>query len=136
MLNATPSSSSQGDVLITEQRRSRLDICFELMEVIWTKEDIKPTQLMYKANLSWKMLSDLLSYLSERGLVRTSRVGARRTYSLTEEGTSCLRRLHEARQALVPENIHPATGILDEPERVFSESTPVQVQRQDRREKW
>ena len=91
------------NVLFAKQRRSRLDICFELLEVVWAKEEIKPTQLMYKANLSWRMLSETLTYLSERDLVNFHASGNRRTVALTEKGKACLQRLHEARSALIPE---------------------------------
>ena len=89
--------------LFANQRRSRLDICFELLEVVWAKEEIKPTQLMYKANLSWRMLSETLNYLSERDLVNFHAAGSRRTVALTQKGKACLQRLHEARSALIPE---------------------------------
>lgn len=76
----------------------------ELLEVIWKREEIKPTQLMYKVNVSWRMLSEILTYLSDRGLISFSEVGSRRTIALTEKGQSCLQRLHEARSVLVPED--------------------------------
>ena len=82
---------------------------------------------MYKENLSWKMLTETLSYLTERRLVKYNQDGARRTISLTELGASCVQRLHEARSYLVPEE--PQTdGFSDfEPQRVFptlSAATP------------
>jgi predicted transcriptional regulator len=86
-----------------ELRRSRLDICHELMEVIHEKGEIGPTQLMYKANLSWKTFTELLEYLSGRDLVRSSKVGARYVLSLTELGNTCLRDLDNARRILVAE---------------------------------
>ena len=104
------------------QRRSRLDICFELMEAIWSKGEIKPTQLMYKANLSWRMLSDMIAYLDGRGLVKSVQVGARKKISLTEQGTTCLRRLHEARSALVPAEVRDQERTSLEPVRVFPET--------------
>jgi len=94
--------AAEMNVLNAKSRRSRLDICFELLEVIWSKEEIKPTQLMYKANLSWKMLSQIISYLSERELVKYSDVGSRHLISLTEKGKNCLRMLHDARSVLIP----------------------------------
>jgi len=88
--------------LKAEHRRSRLDICFELLEIIRDEGEIKPTQLMYKANLSWRTLDELLSFLSERGLVLTSRVGARKMLSLTEKGSTCLDDLKGAWSILMP----------------------------------
>jgi predicted transcriptional regulator len=86
-----------------ELRRSRLDICHELMGVIHEKGEIGPTQLMYKANLSWKTFTELLVYLSERNLVRSSKVGARYVLSLTDLGNTCLRDLDNAHRILISE---------------------------------
>jgi predicted transcriptional regulator len=86
-----------------ELRRSRLDICYELMGVIREKGEIGPTQLMYKANLSWKTFTELLEHLSERNLVRSSKVGARYVLSLTDLGNTCLRDLDNAHRVLVSE---------------------------------
>jgi predicted transcriptional regulator len=88
---------------MNERRRSRLDICYELMEGIRRQGSAKPTQLMYSANLSWKTLTELLSYLSDRGLVRWSQVGARRTLSITELGASCLDSMRQVHSVLVPD---------------------------------
>lgn len=77
-------------------------MCFELMEEIWAHEDVKPTWLMYRVNLSWRALSELLQHLSDRGLIKSNQVGSRRTISLTELGTSCLLGLHDARALLMP----------------------------------
>jgi len=118
MLRVDSQDSTYRNVLNAKQRRSRLDICFELLEVIWTKDEIKPTQLMYKANLSWRMLSEILTYLSERELVNFTAVGTRRTVALTEKGRRCLQRLHEARCALIPED-QDSVGDFGESAKVF-----------------
>jgi predicted transcriptional regulator len=125
MIHATSDSLDVAAALKSDLRRSRLDICFELMEVIWAKEEIKPTHLMYKANVSWKVLSQLLSYLADRGMVRINQNGPRRTISLTDLGTSCLRRLHEARTMLVPYDEKSVSFDEEQSDRVFpTESSP------------
>jgi predicted transcriptional regulator len=86
-----------------ELRRSRLDICHELMGVIHEKGEIGPTQLMYKANLSWKTFTELLEYLTGRNLVHSNKVGARYVLSLTELGNTCLRELDNAHRILISE---------------------------------
>jgi predicted transcriptional regulator len=45
-----------------------------------------PTQIMYKANLSWILLCDHLTALSEQGFVGEKTVGNRKKYSLTTKG--------------------------------------------------
>ena len=82
-------------------RRSRVDICFEVRSTIHDVREVKPTRLMYKTNLSWNVMSDVLDYLTDKGLLSTRRVGARRTISLTQMGVTCLQRLKEARSLLL-----------------------------------
>jgi predicted transcriptional regulator len=99
----TPAEGSDSMLLeeVRERRRSRNDICYELMEEIRKQGSAKPTQLMYSANLSWKTLTELLSYLSDRGLVRWSKVGPRRTLSITEEGTRLLESMRQVHSVLI-----------------------------------
>jgi len=72
-------------------RRSRLEMCVDVLKTI--KEGvIKPTQIMYEANLSWKPLKDILDSLQIQGLIvkfdvrhkkdKRSKVG----YKLTQKG--------------------------------------------------
>jgi predicted transcriptional regulator len=87
-------------------RRSRLDMCFDILEEVWAHSEIKPTQLMYKTNLSWKVLTETVAYLCNRGLVKTVEVGPRRLIGLTEAGVSCVSSLHAAR-SLVSHELEP-----------------------------
>ena len=45
-----------------------------------------PTQIMYKANLSWILLCEHLSALGQQGFVGEKTVGNRKKYSLTGKG--------------------------------------------------
>ena len=135
MLSLSPPGEDRTSVLNAKPRRSRLDICFELMEVIWTREEIKPTQLMYKANLSWRMLSEILSYLSEKGVVSFTEVGSRRMITLTEKGTSCLQRLHEARSALMSE-AGDGSEEFGRPGKVFPSSVVTQIPQGKEKRAW
>jgi predicted transcriptional regulator len=47
-----------------------------------------PTQIMYRANLSWTLLRDHLSALGDQGFVTKKAVGDRKKYSLTGKGTA------------------------------------------------
>ncbi len=100
---ASPSEARdlQG-ILPGSARRSLMDICFDIMNTLWADGDSKPTQLMYRTNLSWNVMMDLLAHLEGRGLISTRKVGARRTISLTPIGKICLQRLWEARALLMP----------------------------------
>jgi predicted transcriptional regulator len=66
-------------------RRSQLEIRMDILRAIMEGAE-GPTQIMYKANLSWILLCDHLSALGEQGFVGEKAVGNRKKYSLTGKG--------------------------------------------------
>ena len=66
-------------------RRSQLEIRMDILRAIMEGAE-GPTQIMYKANLSWILLCDHLSALGEQGFVGEKTVGNRKKYSLTAKG--------------------------------------------------
>jgi predicted transcriptional regulator len=66
-------------------RRSQLEIRMDILRAIMEGAE-GPTQIMYKANLSWILLCDHLGALSEQGFVGEKTVGNRKKYSLTGKG--------------------------------------------------
>ncbi|HXW37905.1 MAG TPA: winged helix-turn-helix domain-containing protein [Nitrososphaerales archaeon] len=70
-------------------RRSELEIRMDMLRVIKEGAD-KPTQVMYKANLSWIALQAHLKLLLSGGLLREVELGSRKTYELTEKGQKIL----------------------------------------------
>lgn len=55
---------------MTATRRSRLELVFDILLSIQNKGGkIKPTHLMYKSNLSHKLLNSYLEELLQKGLV-------------------------------------------------------------------
>jgi len=50
----------------------------------------KPTQIMYKANLSWVALQTHLTQLLERGLLRWAADGNRKRYEMTTKGANVM----------------------------------------------
>jgi predicted transcriptional regulator len=69
----------------TVSRRSQLEIRMDILSAIMAGAE-GPTQILYKANLSWIILRDHLSALGEQGLVAERAVGNRKKYSLTGKG--------------------------------------------------
>lgn len=66
-------------------RRSQLEIRMDILRAIMEGAE-GPTQIMYKANLSWILLCDHLRALSEQGFVGEKTMGNRKKYSLSGKG--------------------------------------------------
>ena len=71
-------------------RRSTMEIKMDILTVVM-EGAVGPTQIMYKANLSWNLLSQHLKDLVEHGVLLENNVKTRSTYQLTERGISILR---------------------------------------------
>ena len=76
-------------------RRSKFQLSVEVLKQIKEGER-KPTRIMYSANLSWKSLKEILSSLTEQGLVdemvlSRGKKRTRRRYDITSKGESVLR---------------------------------------------
>jgi predicted transcriptional regulator len=70
-------------------RRSHLEIRMDILSCVRAGIE-KPTQIMYKANLSWSALKDHLSALLKSGLLNEVTYGNRRKFELTEKAHSVL----------------------------------------------
>jgi predicted transcriptional regulator len=71
-------------------RRSQLEIKMDILRAV--KEGIeKPTQIMYKANISWTILQTHLKSLVENGFLTEIECGSRKRYELTQKGFNILR---------------------------------------------
>jgi|GEM_PF-1694453 len=78
---------SKAETLI---RRSQLEIKMDILRAV--KEGVeKPTQIMYKANISWAILQTHLKSLVENGFLSEIECGSRRRYELTQKGFNILR---------------------------------------------
>lgn len=71
--------------------RSKLDIIADILRVI--NRGAKKTQVMYQANLSYKLLTKYLTHVMNAGLVRFER--ATNCYVLTSKGSEFLARYRE-----------------------------------------
>ena len=70
-------------------RRSHLEIRMDILSCVKSGFD-KPTQVMYKANLSWSALKEHLTALEEGALIRSVAYGTRRRYELTQRAFAVL----------------------------------------------
>ncbi|MBI2103159.1 hypothetical protein HYT55_04925 [Candidatus Woesearchaeota archaeon] len=86
-------------------RRSRLELIFDILLAIQNKGGrIKPTHLMYKSNLSHKLLNAYLDELIERELIKVEEEIAKKkqkstkTVAITEKGLSFLAEFRRMRE--------------------------------------
>jgi predicted transcriptional regulator len=84
-------------------RRSRLDIIFDVLDTVGADGESRPTHLMYRTNTSWNVLKETMTYLTERAILATRTVGARKAVSLTPTGFRLLETLKIARSLLMPD---------------------------------
>jgi predicted transcriptional regulator len=73
----------------TPARRSELEIKMDVLQVVSQGID-RPTQIMYKANLSWVALQECLKALVARSFISEESEGARKRYELTQGGYEIL----------------------------------------------
>jgi len=73
----------------TFSRRSELEVKMDILRVV-CEECRKPTQIMYKANLSWVALQEHFKTLVAGGLLQEIKSGKRVEYELTAAGLSVL----------------------------------------------
>jgi len=75
---------------LDQVRRSPMEMVCDILGVV-SEGPTKPTHILYKANMSWKVLSTYLEYLLKRGLIGKEDQGRKRsTYILTQKGRAIL----------------------------------------------
>ena len=77
-------------------KRESLEVIHDILTAVQAKNGtIKPTHIMYKANLSHQMLNEYLTDLLERGFLEEQEVKTKKskgkTYSLTDKGFDYLK---------------------------------------------
>lgn len=60
----------------------------------------RPTHIMYKSNLSWAVMRNFIKILEEQGLVSSSIIEGRKSYSLTQKGIRVLDTYSNVRRQL------------------------------------
>ncbi len=70
-------------------RRSQLEIKMDMLKAVKEGAE-KPTQIMYRANLSWVALQTNLKLLIEKGMLKWASDGTRKHYELTLKGSSLM----------------------------------------------
>lgn len=81
------------------RRRDATRVIFDILWVV--KRGVSKTQVMYKANLSFPLVQEYMSFLTIKALVETSiDVHGTATYQLTDKGTALLNLLSQVEREL------------------------------------
>lgn len=82
-----------------KSRRDRIDVIYDILTSI-EKEGgkIKPTRLMYKSNLSYKLLKNYTDDLTEKKMIEEVKVKRKKFIILTENGKELINRLRKMRK--------------------------------------
>jgi len=76
-------------------KRSKLEIYLEVMKSI-NRGTEKPTRIMYKTNLSWRPLMNVLESLQDQSFITSHKKGNYTVYKVTEKGKNVLKYFSEA----------------------------------------
>ncbi len=82
-----------------QRKRSRLDIVYDMLLTIGNKGGrIKPTHLMYKANLSHTQMRLYLDELIQKNLVEEQAKDERKMLVLTEKGFALIQKFNQMKE--------------------------------------
>lgn len=95
MFTGKPVSKQRAEKQPSKQmntKRDRVKIIDDILRIISDRQNIKSTQIMYKANLSHQMLIDYMGEIISKGFI-TEKIEkkGRKTYALTDKGFGFLR---------------------------------------------
>jgi len=91
LVNAPPVPGHQPVTrAFSEGRRSILQIRVDILKVVEEGYG-KPTQIMYRANLSWNVLQAQLKSFIETDMLLVEEYGSRRRYNITPKGAEMLK---------------------------------------------
>ena len=78
-------------------KRSRLEIYLDVLETV--KNGVrKPTRIMYRTNLSWNPLQEVLDSMITQGLITLNTEGRRKRYEITDKGRSALKYFNQVKK--------------------------------------
>ena len=80
-------------------RRSETEILVDVLKAV-SEGYGKPTQIGFKAGLSWVALTRRLGQLTQKDLVETRDAGSRRTYVITKKGSELLESYRKIRREI------------------------------------
>ena len=82
-------------------RRSKLEMCVDILKVLANRSPLKLTHIMFKANVNCNVLKEYLDFLTKQGLVEVKIVGkGRRVYAITQLGVTVFEQFRELKEVL------------------------------------
>ncbi len=72
-------------------KRNRLEIIHDILDAVKEEDEIKPTHILYNANLSHDMMEKYLEDLLEKDMLEEKEKDGGKRYSLKEKGEEYLR---------------------------------------------
>jgi predicted transcriptional regulator len=108
---------------VSQVRRSPMEMICDILKVV-SGGPTKPTHILYKANMSWKVLSSYLDYLTSSGMLEKEDIegGKRSTYTLTVKGKRVLRLYDGLKESL---NGTLSLETAEELGRMLERATPI-----------
>jgi len=84
-----------------KSRRDRIDVIYDILTSIEKENgNIKPTRLMYKSNLSHKLMKAHIQELLEKKVIEEVTVKEKRFIILTENGKELINQLRKMKRFL------------------------------------
>lgn len=80
-------------------RRSRMETFCDILTAV-SQGSVKPTHIMYKANLSWVVMQEYVRSLEKQGLLASSWEQGKLLYHVTEKGHILLREFATLKEEL------------------------------------
>ncbi|MEK6964411.1 MAG: winged helix-turn-helix domain-containing protein [Nanoarchaeota archaeon] len=78
------------------ERRDKVKIIYDILKSVQEKGGrIKPTHLLYKSNLSYKRMNELVQELMGKGMIAEESVSSGKMYILTDKGHKFLNEYHK-----------------------------------------
>ena len=101
------------------RHRSRLKILEDILSVISSDKGVRKTHIMYRAYLSYNLLTRYLTDLSKARLIKCNK---RKCYSLTERGKRFLARFSE--YSRIRENVEKQLNHIENEKSALREMCP------------
>ncbi|MCX8151265.1 MAG: winged helix-turn-helix domain-containing protein [Candidatus Bathyarchaeota archaeon] len=97
-------------------KRSKFEVCMDILKVVAHRGPLKVTYIMRKANINHKALNDQLDFLIEQGLVEERKDDNHHVvFVITQQGINVLKYFRELKQVLPVAEVGKQTAVVMNP---------------------